>query len=176
MVEYRFSVEDAMEAGLWLRHKTEDEWKKELKSEAWRVFKSPWWTYSKRMLLARARGFLLKDHFDEYTRGTPMLEELADMDRAEREINAMSEPVKPEKRSSLFKDPESAEDAVTEAREPDEVLPPDESSPPSSDAPEGNTQPSQGPSVDDVEELGLPLGEGEPCPECGSTEGCKCPT
>lgn len=83
-VERRFSYGDAVMAGLWLRTAKEPTHK-----DAWKTTTAVWWKYPKRMLLARARGDLLKDFFSHVTRGLITAEEARDIQtgrRAERDI------------------------------------------------------------------------------------------
>ena len=80
-VESRFSYGDAVMAGLWTRTEKDPTGK-----DAWKILVAPWWKYPKRMLKARARGYLLTDHFSHITQGIQTLEELEDMARVERDV------------------------------------------------------------------------------------------
>ena len=89
-----FSVADAKKAGLW---KTEPRTKKQGRDGAYEVDSGPWYSYPRRMLQMRARGFALRDAFPDVLRGLISAEEAADIPRdapftgATIEVNA--EPV-----------------------------------------------------------------------------------
>ena len=89
-----FSVADAKKAGLW---KTEPKTKKQGRDGAYEVDSGPWYSYPRRMLQMRARGFALRDAFPDVLRGLISAEEAADIPRdapftgATIEVNA--EPV-----------------------------------------------------------------------------------
>ena len=66
-LEKRFTVNDAKRAGLWGK-------------------KGPWSTYPDRMLMLRARGFVLRDGFADVLRGIITREEAADMPSVEEQV------------------------------------------------------------------------------------------
>lgn len=61
VASYSFTIADAKRAGLWKKA-------------------GPWTQYPKRMLMFRARGFLLRDQFSDVLMGYKIVEEVADYD------------------------------------------------------------------------------------------------
>jgi len=71
-----FSVEDAKRASLW---KDGPKTTKTGKNGTYQVDSGPWWSYPKRMLQMRARGFALRDAFPDVLRGLISAEEARDI-------------------------------------------------------------------------------------------------
>jgi hypothetical protein len=109
----RFTVEDAVRAGLWGKS-------------------GPWKEYPQRMLVHRARGFLLNDVFGDVLRGLKTEAEMRDYPRSapERALNA--DPVPPRRGTPLLAKLRGEEGESGEAAESSEV---EDTSPGS--APEG---------------------------------------
>ncbi|MDE2468282.1 MAG: hypothetical protein KGL35_05950, partial [Bradyrhizobium sp.] len=84
-VEQRFSVQDAIKAGLWGKQ-------------------GPWKSYPRRMLQMRARGFALRDAFPDALRGLILAEEAQDYQPIERDMGAV-ERVQPAGQSAEPKTP-----------------------------------------------------------------------
>jgi hypothetical protein len=88
----RFSVNDAMQAGLWqtsptIKKKFWDKNKKAWGPEREYPNDSPWFKYGKRMLAMRARGFASRDGAPDVMRGLYMREELEDALRSQNAID-----------------------------------------------------------------------------------------
>lgn len=71
-----FSVTDAKRAGLW---KEDPKTTKTGKNGTYQVDSGPWYSYPKRMLQMRARGFALRDAFPDVLRGLISAEEARDI-------------------------------------------------------------------------------------------------
>lgn len=71
-----FSVADAKRANLW---KTEPKTKRQGRDGSYEVDSGPWYSYPKRMLQMRARGFALRDAFPDVLRGLISAEEARDI-------------------------------------------------------------------------------------------------
>lgn len=74
----KFSVADAKRANLW---RTEPKVKKQGRDGPYEVDSGPWYSYPKRMLQMRARGFALRDAFPDVLRGLISAEEAGDIPR-----------------------------------------------------------------------------------------------
>jgi hypothetical protein len=97
-IERRFSVKDAIQAGLWetqaMVRKTY--WDKEARQRKQSNFEtpneSPWYRYQERMLKMRARGFAFRDRFPDVLKGMHLAEEMMGHEEVEPTREAPSSP------------------------------------------------------------------------------------
>lgn len=75
-IRQSFSVADAKRANLW---RTEPKVKKSGRDGPYETDSGPWYSYPKRMLQMRARGFALRDAFPDVLRGLISAEEARDI-------------------------------------------------------------------------------------------------
>jgi hypothetical protein len=76
LVERRFSVADAKQAGLW---KTGPKTQKKGRDGTYEVDSGPWWSYPDRMMQMRARGFAARDAYADALKGLITAEEAMDI-------------------------------------------------------------------------------------------------
>lgn len=102
-IKRKFSVKDAIQAGLWQTEPTVvksywDKVKKERVTLRDRVpNESPWFRYQERMLIMRARGFGLRDRFPDVLKGMHLTEEMHGVEEEHRDpVPVISGPVAPD--------------------------------------------------------------------------------
>lgn len=115
--ETRFTVKDAIEAGLWqtsatIKKKRKNDTTYEVPND------SPWWKYKKRMLWARALGFNSKDFASDAMKGLMVREEVEDMIRSGQIVDITPDAL-PAPRQPLPDVPEIPDDPVPEVPEDD---------------------------------------------------------
>jgi hypothetical protein len=88
----KFSVLDAKRAGLW---KETPRTKKRGRDGEYEIDSGPWYSYPRRMLQMRARGFALRDAFPDVLRGLISAEEAADIPFEATGLTPRLEPPEP---------------------------------------------------------------------------------
>jgi hypothetical protein len=107
LCEASFSVADAKAAGLWGKKTSSGK-------------DTPWISYPKRMLRARALGFLLRDEFAEYLGGVGISEELRDIPVEKVKERDVTPPKEPDKAFEAAVGDDSAEPPKPD-QEPEDV-------------------------------------------------------
>ena len=102
-----FDKGDAVQAGLWDERPQITSYGKQIPNP------SPWFTYPKRMLQMRARGFCLRDLFADVLKGLSVVEEIQEVQPIKQVNNAPTKSEKASKVASFLQDePEDAEEVV----------------------------------------------------------------
>lgn len=92
VIKREFSIADAKRARLWDEREEIEIWNKFKKQKELGPNPSPWFTYPKRMLQMRARGFAFRDGLSDKMYGMSVREELEDLERTNALDQDVSEP------------------------------------------------------------------------------------